>query len=236
MAYGGTTPTPTDALAVLGIFKTGDREKAAQGIDSVATVLEISRDDAAFKIFDTACRNILSGVRDMIAHINGKPVYTIHELREGYQVKPRKMLIIGGPAPYFARRIEEISDYKVGVVPRWGVANAIGAALARTTCEVSLFADTEQGIAAAPEENFSEKVGKHFSKENAVEKAFFLLKQKAVRQGADCDRELETEVIEEMQFNMVRGFSTTGKNIRVKVQVKPGLIYENDVVAEKLLN
>ncbi len=236
MAYGGTTPTPTDALAVLGTVRTGDREKALSGIDSVAAELGMSCEDTAFEIFDTACRNILAGVRDMINHINGKPVYTIHELREGYQVKPRKMLIIGGPAPYFARRIEEISDYKVGVVPRWGVANAIGAALARTTCEVSLFADTEQGIAAAPEENFSEKVGKNFSKEKAVEKAFFLLKQKAVRQGADCDRELETEVIEEMQFPMVRGFYTTGKNIRVKVQVKPGLIYENDAVAEKLLN
>jgi hypothetical protein len=32
------------------------------------------------------------------------------------------------------------------------------------------------------------------------------------------------EVTECQEFNMVRDFYTTGKNIRVKVQIKPGLI------------
>jgi len=42
------------------------------------------------------------------------------------------------------------------------------------------------------------------------------------------------EVLEALQFNMVRGFNTTGKNIRVKVQVKPGLIHGYDAVIQKL--
>jgi hypothetical protein len=42
------------------------------------------------------------------------------------------------------------------------------------------------------------------------------------------------EVVEALQFNMVRGFKTTGKNIRVKVQVKPGLIQGYDQVIAKL--
>jgi N-methylhydantoinase A len=44
------------------------------------------------------------------------------------------------------------------------------------------------------------------------------------------------EVIEDVQFNMVRDFYTTGRNIRVKVQVKPGLIPEFRNIAEKLFN
>ena len=32
------------------------------------------------------------------------------------------------------------------------------------------------------------------------------------------------EILEELEFNMVRGFNTTGKNIRIRTQVKPGLI------------
>jgi len=32
------------------------------------------------------------------------------------------------------------------------------------------------------------------------------------------------EVTEAQQFNMVREFYTTGKNIRTKIQIKPGLI------------
>lgn len=235
MAYGGSIPTPTDALAVLGKIKTGDRENAVKGIASVAKVLGISSEEAAFKIFDQACQMILSEIQDMTTRINSKPVYTIHELRDGYQVNPKKILIIGGPAPYFARHLEEISDFKVGVVPRWHVANAIGAALARTTCEVSLFADTERGLAASPEENFSQSVNKDFSKEEAAQQAYKLLRQKALKQGASENEDLKTEITEQMQFNMVRGFYTTGRNIRVKVQVKPGLIYESEAVAEKLL-
>jgi hypothetical protein len=49
------------------------------------------------------------------------------------------------------------------------------------------------------------------------------LKELAVRMGAK-EEDLEIEVIENQEFNMVREFQTTGKNIRVKLQVKPGLI------------
>ena len=34
---------------------------------------------------------------------------------------------------------------------------------------------------------------------------------------------------------MVRGFHTTGKNMRVRVQVKPGLIQGYDPVTESML-
>lgn len=119
------------------------------------------------------------------------------------------------------------------MIPRWQVANAIGAALARTTCEVTLFADTQLGIAVAPEEDFKEKVGKDFSDSDAVRRACALLNKKALQIGATTE-DLETEVLEAQQFNMVRGFLTTGKNIRVKVQVKPGRIHAYDTVVEKL--
>jgi len=50
-----------------------------------------------------------------------------------------------------------------------------------------------------------------------------LLRERAVRLGAH-EEDLEIEIIEDQEFNMVRDFYTTGKNIRVKLQVKPGLI------------
>jgi len=118
-------------------------------------------------------------------------------------------------------------------VPKWGVANAIGAGLARTTCDVTLIADTEQGSLLAPEENFTQSVEKDFSSEEAVDIAFALLKEKALQKGAD-EEDLEMEVIENQQFNMVRGFYTQGRNIRVKAQVKPGLIREFDLKSRGL--
>lgn len=230
MAYGGPAPTPTDALCILGKLKNGDRAKSVEGFVSISTGLGCSAEEAAFRVFDQTCRTILREAQVLIDRINQKPVYTIHELQEDYKVNPLKILIIGGPAPYFARNFEEISSFKVGVIPRWDVANAIGAALARTTCEVSLFADTQQGIATSPEEFFTTAVQQGFSKEDAVRTASMLLRQKAIRQGANPE-ELVMEVIEEQQFNMVKGFYKTGSNIRVKVQIKPGLINEYDVIA-----
>ena len=150
-------------------------------------------------------------------------------------VQPQTVCVLGGPAPFFARYLESLSDYRIRLVPKWKVANAIGAALARTTCQVTLFADTERRVAEAPEENFSQKIDPYFDADAAIQQAFELLRTKAVERGANADY-LEMEVLETLEFNMVRGFNTTGKNIRVKVQVKPGLIHGYDDVIRKLSN
>lgn len=231
MAHGGNLPTPTDALFTLGICTNGDRESAVKGIASIAESLNVPVEKAATAVFDRACEIILSEAGNMVDEINSRPVYTVHELCEGHRVAPKNILVLGGPAPYFANRLAELSGLPAKAVPAWDVANAIGAATARTTCEVTLFADTQQGFAAAPEENYRENLGSGYSKEKAVEKAYELLKKKAFGRGASPN-DLEMEIVEEQQFNMIQGFYTSGKNIRVKVQVKPGLIGGFDSVAE----
>jgi N-methylhydantoinase A len=227
MAYGGPVPTPTDALFVLGLGEGGDQQRAAEGIAAIAGTLDVSVEQAAERIFDQTCRKILDAAKEMVTAINSKPVYTVHELCEGVRIKPKTILVLGGPAPFFADRLAQLSGLKVQVVPHFKVANAIGAALARTTCEVTLFADTEQQIATAPGENFSRRIPHDFSKKDAIAAALALLKDKAVRRGANPEY-LEMEVIEEQEFNMVRGFYTAGKNIRIRAQVKPGLIHGYD--------
>ena len=233
MAYGGPVTTPTDALFVLEEMKNGDREKSVNGIKHMAKELGLSVEAAALEIFEFTCRKILSEAEKMIERINKKPVYTVHELQEGYKVIPKKILVLGGPAPCFASHFEKISEYKVKVVPKWTVANAIGAALARTTCEVNFYADTERGVATAPAENYFANITRNFNNNDAVKIAFDLLREKALQRGANSDH-IDMEVIETMEFNMVRGFSASGKNMRVKVQVKPGLIYGYDDIIGNL--
>jgi N-methylhydantoinase A/oxoprolinase/acetone carboxylase beta subunit len=233
MAYGGPAPTPTDALFILEDIPDGSKEKSIEGLEPLAGEMGFSVKSFAAEIIDVACKKILFAARQLVYRINSKPVYTVHELQEGYVVQPTSILILGGPAPYFAKYLESISDYRVRIVPRWKVANAIGAALARTTCQVSLFADTERKIVEAPEENFSQEINFTFNIDAAIHQAFELLRAKAIERGANPDY-LEMEVVENLQFNMVRGFNTTGKNIRVKVQVKPGLIHGYDDAIRKL--
>jgi N-methylhydantoinase A/oxoprolinase/acetone carboxylase beta subunit len=224
MAFGGPVPTPTDALFVLGKIGKGDRQNAIDGLAPIAKALGVTVADAAATIFRKTCTDILMAADHMVAQINSKPVYTVHEFLEGYQVKPDEILVLGGPAQIFSDAIEELTHCRIQAVPNSTVANAIGAALARTTSEITFFADTEQGVATAPEEGYRKQVGKNFSSQDAISEAFSLLKQKALQLGADPEH-LEMEVVENTQFNMVRGFYTTGRNIRTKVQIKPGLIH-----------
>jgi N-methylhydantoinase A len=49
------------------------------------------------------------------------------------------------------------------------------------------------------------------------------LREKVLKMGA-AQEDLEIEVVEAQEFNMIREYSTIGKNIRVKVQIKPGCI------------
>ncbi len=234
LAYGGPVVTPTDALFVLGLEQDGNLQKARQGIAEIGEKLNISIEETALQIFDLACLTILDSAQKMTDRINSKPVYTVHELWEGSKIEPKTILILGGPAPLFAEKIKTLTNKKVKVIPNWKVANAIGAALARTTCEVTLLADTEQKIAVAPEEGFSRKINDKFSIHDAIDIALELLKVKALKRGANPDY-LDTEIIEKMEFNMVRGFYTTGKNIRIKAQVKPGLIHTYKLKAENFL-
>jgi hypothetical protein len=152
----------------------------------------------------------------------------------GKKVAPTTILVLGGPAHLVAEKLEALSSRQVGVVPRWAVANAIGAALARTTCEVVLHADTERQTAFAPEEDFQQSVERSFDHRDALRMVLDLLKKKAIARGANPDH-LEMEVTEDLQFNMVRGFQTTGRNIRIRAQVKPGLIHDYDPVAGRLM-
>jgi hypothetical protein len=225
MAYGGPAPTPTDAFHVLGQGNGGDVARSRTGLEPIALALGLSLEHTAELIFTSACRTILEGAAKMIESINSKPVYTVHELWEGSRIDPKHMLILGGPAPQFADRLQTMFDGKVQVVPNYQVANAIGCALARTTCEVILFADTALGWATAPSEGFKKAISAGFNVSNARDLADDLLRKKAILRGADLE-DIETEVLEESQFNMIRGFHTIGKNIRVRMQLKPGLISE----------
>ena len=223
LAHGGPVPTPTDALAVLGEKKTDDLENSVAGFQPIADQLGLSLEEAAITIFEQTCRQIFDEAREMVDRINSKPVYTVHELLEGGRIVPSKILVLGSPAHRFAPHLEQLSNLPVGVVPRWKVANAIGAALARTTCDVTVFADTQLGLVTAPEENFSRRIGKNYSKKETVETAYELLRKRTLQMGAEED-ELEMEL-------MVRGFYTAGQNIRVRAQIKSGLINEYDTVA-----
>jgi N-methylhydantoinase A len=222
-AFGGPCPTPTDAMIVLGLTDIGERVRAEKALKPLAEALNCSLTDAAQQIYDEACRMIVDQVGRVIEEINNQPVYTIHEMLEGKQLQPKILYVVGGPAGPMAPRLGQLLNCPVHIPEHPEVANAIGAALARTTAEVTVLADTEQKIISIAEEGYRAAIPPSFSREDAIRIGREKLREKAIRMGAR-EEDLEIEVIESQEFNMVNQFYTTGKNIRVKLQVKPGLI------------
>ncbi|SEM23350.1 N-methylhydantoinase A/oxoprolinase/acetone carboxylase, beta subunit [Syntrophus gentianae] len=222
-AFDGPFPTPTDAMILLGLTDIGDRSKAERAMQDIAEAMGCTAQKAAESIFEESCQIIARHVRAVIEDINNKPVYTIHELLEGKRVSPKILHIIGGPAKPMSSRLGQLLECPVSIPPHSEVANAIGAALARTTAEITILADTERGTMTIGEEGVSIKLPSRFSRRDALETGRDLLKERALRMGAS-EEDLEIEIIEDQEFNMVRDFYATGKNIRIKLQVKPGLI------------
>ncbi|MDX9821003.1 MAG: hydantoinase/oxoprolinase family protein [Syntrophales bacterium] len=222
-ALGGRCATPTDAMIVLNLASLGNRGKAEAALQSLADDMRTTRLQAAQADYDETCRKIAVSVRDEVAAINNKPVYTIHEILEGKKLDPRKLFVAGGPAPAIANALGQLLGCTAVVPDNAEVANAIGAALARTTAELTVHADTERGTLSIVEEGILIDIPSTFSRNDAVRIGRERLRDKALRMGA-AEADLEIEVIEDQTFNMVREFCTTGKNIRVKLQIKPGFL------------
>ena len=130
---------------------------------------------------------------------------------------------MGGPPGLLAPELGRLLDCEAHVPVHAEVANAIGAALARTTAEMILLADTEQRTLTICEEGLQTAIPSGLTMEDAVRIGSEKLREKVLKMGA-AEEDLEIEVVEAQEFNMVREFYTTGKNIRVKVQIKPGCI------------
>lgn len=224
-AFGGPKPTPTDAMITLGLMKEGNKEAAHNSMAVLGMKLNIPPVDMAKLILETMGDIIKDKVDELLYVINSQPVYTVKELLYGKKIEPKLINIIGGPANVLATVLEKKFNLPCYFPKDYHVANAVGAALAKPTTEINMVANTSQGILSVPELELYEKIGRNYTIDKARKRAIELIKKSALSLGANKD-EIEAEIVEESSFNMVRGFYTTGKNIRIKAQVKPGLIHE----------
>jgi len=222
-ALGGPFPTPTDAMIVLNLTTIGTRDKAVTALEPVARLLGKTVEETAQQIFEEACGKIVAAVRSFIAEINNQPVYTIHEMLEGRKISPKALYVVGGPAAAMAGSLGGYLACSPFIPEHSEVANAVGAALARTTAELTILADTERRLLTVGEEGIQIQIPSGFTAAEAIAVGRERLREKALAMGAK-EEDLEIEVIENQEFNMVRDSYRAGKNIRVKVQVKPGLI------------
>lgn len=219
MSFGGTVPTPTDAMVVLGLIQDGSSEKAHQamlllrpGVESEQTAIDLLREFA---------QCVYDQVETMIEEVFSRPVYTVTDFLERKKLEPGKLIIIGGPALALREFLDDRFSLPSTIPDDFEVANAIGAARARLTVEASLYADTGLGRLSIPEISFMEKPGRMFTIKEAEAQLEEAVKAMAHEMGETSN--LQIDFIEKMEMNSVRGFSTTGKIVTLKAQIRPGL-------------
>lgn len=223
VAFGGTSPTPTDAMIVLGELKKGDHTKAKDALSGFAKELQITVEEVAAKILDAMVAQIVVKVNELLAEINSKAVYTIKELLEDRKVEPKFITLIGGPAKILAPRLKTAFGLELHYPPEYKLANAIGAALAKPTLEINMIADTDRKRLSVPELEVYEVIDQNYNLAKAEARALDLVTEAALDLGASKNN-IEAEIVESSSFNMVKGYFAATKNIRVKAQIKPGLI------------
>ncbi|NLW81975.1 MAG: hydantoinase/oxoprolinase family protein [Desulfovibrionales bacterium] len=223
MAAGGPSPALMDAMNILGYASFGDRERSARGIKEVAMAQGLSARECAEQAVDLAMTLLKKKVDAFLAAINARPVYTIQEILEDRMVKPKSILLIGGPAEAMVPLLEQKFSLPA-IAPQFSqVANAIGACLTRPTQSLVLTADTSRGRFTVPGLGIHKTVKRTYTLEEAVHDATTLLRSELDRQGIPAE-DGDIQVIEADAFNMVEGHYTIGRNIRVRCQMRPGVI------------
>lgn len=221
MAFGGSQPTLLDALNVLETQgSAGQAALSRQGVEGLARqhgmdVLTLARTAA-----HTAAQTIARGVRDLLHHVNGHPVYTLAALLEASSIEPSRVWLVGGPAEFMRSLLEEALRLPVTVPPSAAVANAVGAALTLPTAQLELFADTAQGVMRVPALDVRRDITKQYTLAAAQEDALALLREH--RAGEDDAQ--KAEVVEAEVFATLDDRGYGGKDIRVRCQLAPGIV------------
>jgi len=220
MAVGGPSPTVADAMIVAGLASFGDAVLAAQAMRQIADGDETPA-QVAKNVLAVAADKIFAAIVQMIAERVAEPVYRVEDVVHGRPPNPGSVIGVGGAAAGLAPLVAERLGVSCIVPPEAAVANAIGAAVARPTLEVTLRVDTDQGYYTIAEMGLRESLPqKRFGLNDARELAGRHLAQRAAQAGISVTA-VETVFAEE--FNMVRGFTTTGKIITCRLQIKPGV-------------
>lgn len=223
VCFGGETPTLTDALNHRAISDVGDAAESTAAIERLAAMHDMAPNTLSEAAVAHAADAIHQATRNLLDEINAKPVYTIHELVEGKRVIPKKIYLMGGPAEAMKMELFRRFQLSTEVPPNYDVANAVGAALTRTTWELELFADTQRHVLFIPSLSYRENVPTHYSQEDAERDALNQLTRQLDSMGVFLDDE-DAQITHSSAFNMVEGMDRVGQNIRVKCQVRPGVV------------
>lgn len=217
VAVGGKEATLSDALIVAGYVHFGDKNKALSAI----AVFGDNPVVEAQKIIAAAVDKIKLTIMDMLKEWSKQPVYTVGDVIEGTEFKPQQLIGIGGGAFGLVKALGEAMQLPVKIPLGAVVANAVGAAVARSTLSVGLRADITEGYYVIPESGCREKIPSNFDKQKAIEFLNSWLYNKTINWLLP---DKETELVSYEHFPTVHGYYNIGDIYSLRMQLKPGIL------------
>ena len=239
VALGGIEPTLGDALIVLGHANYGDFNLALRALQDLADAIQATvqsnnintsnnqltliktASDVARLILQNALETIQRGVDEVITVENKRPIYVVADIVNPDIFVPEHIVVVGGTAPSLGASIGEYMDLPITIPENAAVANAIGAALALSTIELTVHVDTKRRLLVIPELGIKQQNCTLKRAEQVVERAKEALSEEAFRLGLDTSQEIEIISIED--FPVVEGWQSMERLITVKVQLAAGV-------------
>ena len=238
LALGGAEPTLGDALIVLGYASYGDTTLAEQAMEVLANRLNTSAkngttqiqqqltgamtaSDMARLVVDKALQIIQRGIDEVVTAENKRPIYVVADIVNPDVFIPAQIVVVGGTAPSLGPSIGEYLNLPVTIPENAAVANAIGAALALSTIELTVHVDTKRRLLVIPELGIKQQTCTLKRVEQVVERAKEALSEEALRLGLGKDQDIEVISIED--FPVVEGWQSMERLITVKVQLAAGV-------------
>ncbi len=221
MAVGGMHPTVADAMIVAEKSAFGDAKLAVKAMKQLVsagqTPLEVAR-----MVLQEAVTIICQGIKDLLKEQASQPVYRVQDIVYGTSLAVEQIIGVGGSAAGLVPLVAESLGLKYQLPQQGMVANAIGAAVARPTVDITLRADTVEGIYTVAELGIKKKLPwRNFTQIDAQQLAGDHLAELAARRGISLG---EREIIQSEEFNVIQGFRGIGKIITCRLQVKPGVL------------
>ena len=239
VALGGIEPTLGDALIVLGHANYGDFNLASRALQDLADAIQATlrsnnvntsnnqltliktASDVARLIVEKALQTIQHGINEVVKVENKRPIYVVADIVNPDVFVPEHIVVVGGTAPSLGPSIGEYLELPVTIPENAAVANAIGAALALSTIELTIHVDTKRRLLVIPELGVKQQNCTLKRAEQVVERAKETLSEEAIRLGLDTVQEIEVISIED--FPVVEGWQSMERLITVKVQLAAGV-------------
>lgn len=207
VALGGNQATLGDALLALGYAHYGDLLKAQEAV----------ADFDLGEVAQEAAQTIVAAIEAMVEEANRQPVYVVEDLLNPHPFQPDTLVLIGGSAQAFKPLLEAYTNYRILVPQDAAVANALGAAMARHSLELTIHIDTKTGILTIPELGLQEVNPSIRTEEAVVDYAFKKLEEQAHSLGL----EKGPMVLKHIEaFPVIEGWGTSHMTITASVQLE----------------